>query len=131
MSEHTSEPWKVNDQTASGIMDNSFYICDEYGHNLVRVYNDYGNQAANARRIVAAVNACKDVATDDLISGAVMICGSNLISYFDSLKQKREEMLTAIKVIRTWAGCPRYIKKDYDDIIAKADSIIASVEASK
>jgi hypothetical protein len=50
---HTPAPWRVNDQTASGWMNNSIYICTPKG-NEVRLYNDFGNAEANAKLIAAA-----------------------------------------------------------------------------
>lgn len=50
---HTPAPWKINNQTNSGWMNNAIYILTPKG-NEVRLYNDFGNAEANAKLIAAA-----------------------------------------------------------------------------
>ena len=48
-------PWEVNDQRASGWMNNAMYIGSaNTGLIIARVYNDKGDEEANARLIAAA-----------------------------------------------------------------------------
>ena len=54
-------------------------------------------EAAIIRRIVACVNSCAGVTTEDLKSGAVMVCGSNQVAYFDKVLQQRDHLLAALK----------------------------------
>lgn len=54
---HTPTPWNINDQRASGWMNNSIYISSQTGFNLARVYDDAPNDSeANAAFIVHACN---------------------------------------------------------------------------
>jgi hypothetical protein len=52
---HEPGPWAVNDQRASGWMNNAMYVGSENtGKIIARVYNDNGGEEANARLISAA-----------------------------------------------------------------------------
>lgn len=131
---HTKEPWRVNDQTASGIMDNAVYICDEDGHNLARVYNDYGNQAANARRIVACVNACAGGGTDALEAAGTYPQAQIALNGYLAVKVQRDKLLAALNELeeaarQVQAGEMAVQSIDVDRRDARA--IIEEIEATK
>ena len=61
---HTKEPWKVSDKR--GVC-REFYLADETGDEAISVVF----YAANARRIVACINACKGITTEALEAGII------------------------------------------------------------
>lgn len=79
--QHTPEPWFVvsyNDNTKFGIA----YIADDIDQ-------------ANAERIAACVNSCKNVPNEWLYENAVYA----LIEERENLKRQREELLEALKAV--------------------------------
>jgi hypothetical protein len=51
----TQGPWEVNDQRASGWMNNAIYVGSaNTGQIIARVYNDTGNAEADAYKLAAA-----------------------------------------------------------------------------
>lgn len=50
-------------------------------------------EEAVIRHLVASANACAGVSAEDFKSGAVMVCGSNQVAYFDKVLQQRDELL--------------------------------------
>ena len=61
MSDHTAEPWVVDRQSGL-IYAFGLEVCDPRSRN----YGDHRVVEANARRIVACINACKGISTDEL-----------------------------------------------------------------
>ena len=72
MSEHTKEPWRFEAFTAEKETDDEWWahIWGAEGASAVATvnwtYTDQGDPRANARRIVAAVNACAGIETETL-----------------------------------------------------------------
>lgn len=64
MGKHTQEPWKLyrNDQSVGDA--NGFAVCDVWPRGDDGMASEEGK--ANARRIVACVNACEGIPTEDL-----------------------------------------------------------------
>lgn len=87
---HTAEPWHLG---------NGFLaIYDQYGWGVAGVTKHprqvSGERTANARRIVACVNACRGLSTDELEKhGLVSAVGTELIE----LEKQRDQLLTALE----------------------------------
>lgn len=91
MSKHTPEPWMIS----SGLL-----ICDKDAKVIANSCAFMGIESielplkeceANAYRIVACVNACKGISTEDLEQGVL------LQGLINSLKESRKELLEALK----------------------------------
>jgi hypothetical protein len=108
--EHTKEPWIAD----------SHYVITE-GHTPIAYCNHTdaydGIGAANAKRIVACVNACAGIATGHL-EGINAI--ENPSQTYEELKQRNAELLQVIKDIQQW------VRKDeisFETIIGAIDDI--------
>ena len=88
--QHTPEPWK-QDEDSELLITNS--ELERVGETIVRT-----DTKADARRIVACINACKGIPTDQL-EGRTF--GKR---YMDALKQ-RDELLAALWRSRNLIGC--------------------------
>jgi len=98
MSKHTQEPWA----TSSG----RIYPAGEARSTVASVARDIKDwtlfNEEDARRIVACVNACRGLPTDELEQkGLVAAVGTQLLD----ADQQRDELLTALEEI---AGCDPY-----------------------
>lgn len=122
MNTHTQEPWKVSTSR-------SLEIVDASGVALLEMWRR-GNpdkEQADARRIVACVNACAGLGTEFLESipdvcfkANTTDCASIMIENA-TLKQRRDELLAeAVRVSAILVDCPQ--KKRFVDAIAKAQS---------
>lgn len=92
--QHTPEPWAVG--TGYEQNDPGVFIFSEGKSRFgsVIVSSDVEPSEANARRIVACVNACRGLSTDDLEkSGLVSAVGYEL----QRLQVQRDELLSALK----------------------------------
>lgn len=102
MSEHTKEPWLVkHDEVCfrSQEDDQSFGMAIP----IAQIFGD--NLEANASRIVACVNACAGIATENLEN--ILMTGETLLQRIDVLRyeanvackieQQRDELLAALK----------------------------------
>lgn len=124
MSEHTKEPWTY------GHVGDDFWIGDNSDglNNLARVYWDMGEipeGRANARRIVACVNACSGIKTEDLeaLSGTAILEIANTQSA--TLKRQRDMLLDALKEIAARNEIQSWFNLD------QARAAIAAVEEEK
>jgi hypothetical protein len=77
MGKHTQEPWKLyrNDQSVGDA--NGFAVCDVWPRGDDGMASEEGK--ANARRIVACVNACEGIDTDLLEKATSMRLDLNLV----------------------------------------------------
>lgn len=104
MSKHTQEPWKYEKELSAG--------CDEWlismdagdrGRGICIAETRPGSVAGgkeNARRIVACVNACRGLGTDELEQhGLVSAVGYELIE----LTKQRDELLEALEEVTEYA----------------------------
>ena len=67
MSEHTKEPWEVKE------MNNTPYVtCDGETLLLTHGWKGYHENMANAQRIVACVNACRETSNENLEDDCVI-----------------------------------------------------------
>lgn len=113
MSEHTKEPWKLGG--CSGRM-----VYDAEGYNVADV-----DLLANAQRIVACVNACSAIKTEDLENHSVSLCGDSYIEIEkerDALEAINAELVAALTSIRDQIASSEYIyaMKSCDSALAKA-----------
>jgi len=121
MSKHTQEPWKVchwkDDRRG-------FEIADR---NQNRVGFDMTE--ANARRIVACVNACRGLPTDELEQkGLVAAVGTQLLAADDRAEGQEREIR---KLARTTADAENKLAdalNQRDELLAALEIIAASEE---
>jgi len=114
MSKHTQEPWKVchwkDDRRG-------FEIADR---NQNRVGFDMTE--ANARRIVACVNACRGLPTDELEQkGLVAAVGTQLLASDDRAEGQEREIR---KLARTTADAENKLA----DVLNQCDELLAAPE---
>lgn len=86
MSEHTKGPWAFY----MGVSNQTAFIKSEAGDLI-----SYGEASeADARRIVACVNACEGISTDSL---ECLPLTANSVMALGALQQQRGELLAALK----------------------------------
>lgn len=96
MSEHTKEPWVVEEMVIGHVMSND-------GYAIADCCLDYSSikaseQNANARRIVACINACVGVDTDKLENMTASGYGmQKRIELMDEIERQRDYLLSAFK----------------------------------
>lgn len=110
MSKHTAGPWFAQYD------DNGFYeIASEVvSLRLAFTYGEGETDEANARRIVACVNACEGVPTARLEAGA-----ADVLAYSMEIKKQRDELLATIIAAASLAHHGSAAKALLDDAIAK------------
>lgn len=87
---HAPEPWRIGARQHSKVL---VYFCDrepEYGFGDDQLWIDC-NTEANARRIVACVNACAGIPTKYLESSGLPDCADELQAMTAQRDQAREE----------------------------------------
>ena len=126
MSEHTKEPWNadVSITDKNGWELPKQIVTISSGEKLIARYStDYGEfpcdseNEANARRIVACVNACDGYSTEALEEP-----GGFMKSFGDALEQ-RDKLLEALRRIASW--------ETDNGAVRIARETIAEVEAAK
>lgn len=123
--QHTQEPWKFIDVIGG---------CSVYaGRREVLRYSfspDAENKA-NARRIVACVNACAGIPTDDLeMSPHLGIF--HLAEFSNNIVMQRDKLLDALKtVINNLSDDDEEGLLEHVSYIKDARAVIAEVEANK
>ncbi len=121
--QHTPTPWGFSRDDENGVEFNitsdKWYVavcCDEPGN---------GTSQSNARRVVACVNACAGIPTDDLEqcpSGGLF----HIADHANELVKQRDELLAALeKAANTF-----WKLKDADIHAQEAEAVIASVKAN-
>lgn len=98
---HTPEPWRV---TGTGTIR---YIDAPVGNGMLQevascMRVEYGDMEANARRIVACVNACKNIPTERLemaLPGQMKTSLDNLCAEIEKLESQRDMLLEALEEI--------------------------------
>ena len=137
--QHTPEPWISNGLSIKqdfqmiglGPESGQTIACvmggDKSGPHFVESNTEV---EANARRIVACVNACAGIPTDDLEqcpSGGLF----HLADHANELVKQREELLAALEAVNESAVC--FAKNEYSIsayAISKVEDAIASVKAN-
>lgn len=97
--EHTKEPWKIKHGH------NSDYPMQIVGHDesSITTFDSFAKPKskttqANARRIVACVNACAEMPQEDLEELA-KVGVIELIVYADDMSQQRDELLAVLEAM--------------------------------
>lgn len=90
MSKHTPEPWAIHEDASGDI-----FISGSYHTYIAEIGNpDEDGAAADARRIVACVNACAGLPTEQLESGplgGILNGAAGLVSQCDDLLKVKED----------------------------------------
>lgn len=125
---HTKEPWRVCGRTVSG--PKGLLIEDSYGEAIAVVHEGGCDDEADARRIVAAVNACAGIPTDALESGVARQVLDEIEAAV-KLEKQRDELLAALEELHR-VNLNNY-KHDPDDYkntrqCQMAEAAIASVK---
>ncbi len=113
MSEHTKEPWKVGYGPDQGITVIGTRSDVAWVFNPAAGLNDtsrsYAEDEANARRIVACVNACQGLDTGDLeATGLVSAVGYQLLD----LTKQRDTLLAALDSMMRDTGLVDLMRPD-------------------
>lgn len=96
---HTAEPWKLHRSGQSVGSSDGYGVCEVWPRDEDNFPDTEGK--ANARRIVACVNACRGLSTDELEKhGLVSAVGTELIE----LKKQRDQLLAAIEKASEYIG---------------------------
>ena len=106
MTEHTPEPWRIGTPPPNGEQT----IGNEKGLMVAVATTGHGvSSKANARRIVACVNACAGM-TNEQIDNVCMISGSLLnrfgeqMAYLGQVEKQRDDLLAALKRVSLELG---------------------------
>ena len=117
MDKHTKEPWALyrNGQSVGDAIGHA--VCDVWPRGDDQIASKEGK--ANARRIVACVNSCRGLPTDELEQkGLVAAVGTQLLD----VERQRDELLAALDEI---SKLPSYRQDECSemarDAIAKAN----------
>ena len=127
MSNHTPESWRVG---RPGTVVSDTPVPGMGGSDAVEYYGGHligeSITEANARRIVACVNACRGLGTDELEQhGLVSAVGYELIE----LTKQRDELLEAAKAVVTRWDTPNW--KDAEPtaaVIGRLRAILQKIE---
>ena len=127
MSNHTPEPWRVG-RAGSVVSDTP--VPEMGGSDAVEYYGGHliGESIieANARRIVACVNACAGMRNDELEGG--LLIGVMQVK-IDLLESLRDELLEAAKAVVTRWDTPNW--KDAEPtaaVIGRLRAILQKIE---
>lgn len=89
---HTPEPWGISPDVDT-------HIWNKGGDIQIAACNlDNVNSIANARRIVACVNACRSVSDEDLADD----CVEKMKADRDALLIQRDSLLSALRALYGW-----------------------------
>lgn len=117
MSKHTPEPWVRGDR----LLD----IVSSKGNLVARLAGTVGKceiEDANLRRIVACVNACRGLPTDELEQkGLVAAVGTQLLASDDRAEGQEREIR---KLARTTADAENKLA----DVLNQCDELLAALE---
>ena len=140
MSEHTKEPWAVRiDEKQWSDTDDIYIVGNPTGEaggtrNLARMIESWEQPIPNANRIVACVNACAGISTDDL--ERLPLISDRAFVMMEGIAKQRDELLAELKQALHWliaytepwlSGGAHYeaFKRDKERIVAA----IAKVES--
>lgn len=126
MTQHMKEPWAIDPDTRSGMEWNNHIVSADHPHiRICFMAHDGTNEntrgEANARRIVACVNACAGIDSEYLKSP------DNLATYAKRMAIHRDVLQAALKEISNTALCHPYSGVTCGEIARKA---LAKAEAS-
>lgn len=130
MSDHTPEPWAIYEgESVHGVLDST-------GRHLAEMWlrKDW-DSLANARRIVACVNACRGIETDLIEQMTAAVIAGNpvhealygaqqLTRERDEARAMVRELLEALKDASDWLESDGNEAHSYRAIIAKAEGLL-------
>ncbi|MDD9228938.1 hypothetical protein PVL97_04635 [Aeromonas hydrophila] len=123
MKQHTNEPWHAAEITRDS--DTFVKICHANGGTIAKLWIDVDDsdfsdgQRADARRIVACVNACRGLPTDELEQkGLVAAVGTQLLAADDRAEGQEREIR---KLARTTADAENKLA----DALDQCDELLA------
>lgn len=108
MKQHTNEPWHAAEITRDS--DTFVKICHANGGTIAKLWIDVDDsdfsdgQRADARRIVACVNACEGVDTELLEEGELDNPVMKIVKEKSELKQQCDELLAALEEVHRIAS---------------------------
>lgn len=115
--QHTPEPWEVS-ALGGGLHANDVPICQFFND----CGDDFQNHEANARRIVACVNACAGIPNEQLECDNIEFV--RIFNERNHLKQQRDELHKALQYIFCLAiGALNQFETIPDDFIEFASSL--------
>ena len=135
--QHTPEPWAIDPDDRPNMQWNN-HIVSEANQDIAICFmahdgtedNECGE--ANARRIVACVNACAGYATEELEQATLdKRHRHEIIADLVKSNKQRDQLLAALEAVNESAVC--FAKNEYSinaDAISKVEDAIASVKAN-
>ncbi|AMQ43072.1 hypothetical protein AMS64_12215 [Aeromonas veronii] len=105
MSKHTKEPW--NAVEVDNDSDTFVKVCHANGGTIAKLWIDVDDrefsdeQRENARRIVACVNACRNLSNDELEQKGLV---TSISARFLAAERSRDELLEALEEVHRIAS---------------------------
>ncbi|OEC40421.1 hypothetical protein [Aeromonas sp. DNP9] len=134
MKQHNNEPWSAVEVTKDEAQ--LIKIRASNGANIARLWIDVDNkhfsdeQRENARRIVACVNACRGLPTDELEQkGLVAAVGTQLLDLDESLTQARAHASTYKARAVKESSRAHELEQQHDELLAALEKLSGDVEA--
>ena len=127
MTDHTKEPWLCDKRTVYALNKNGFNI---FSAVVQDCHAGNSELEANAHRIVACVNACEGIETDELNAYRVVSAKEYL-----KIERQRDELLAALEAVQAVADnsdgvAGWHMNGDiakWDDLLPEIDNAITSV----
>ena len=128
MTDHTKEPWLCDKRTVYALNKNGFNI---FSAVVQDCHAGNSELEANAHRIVACVNACEGIETDELNAYRVVSAKEYL-----KIERQRDELLAALEAVQAVADnsdgvAGWHMNGDiakWDDLLPEIDIAITSVK---
>ena len=126
MSKHTPEPWNIYFNSQDDFVIRKMFADGQESHVVARCHSG----AANARRIVACVNACEGFSIEELQGANLFKDSIESDAEIMALKKQRNELLKALEGMLVWFNYHTipWINTDEADAIAKARAAVAKSE---
>lgn len=101
---HTKEPWhvEINEAEDANFCDRwpTIHSVDSEIIGTEGLFTDIETDKANARRIVACINACAGLSTEMLESAALNPPVKSAFNGYITMKEKRDDLLVIVKELR-------------------------------
>ena len=121
---HTKEPWSIGKPPPNGEQT----IGDSKGLMVAVATTGYGvSSEANARRIVACVNACVGVGTEYLEDNGLII---ELVREHNTVLKQRDELLAALEPFGAIDLCAPRLPSEFAMLVLRARTAIANAKGS-
>ena len=129
MTNHSPTPWRIA-ADMRGIGNTPVHGIETADGKPVANCGDWKDAQANARRILACVNACAGIETSGLQQHALGVIGAEHSQELANLKKQRDELLEVLKYCRQKIAYMHATGEWYapETAIEKADSAIANAE---